>query len=200
MRRLFLTALCSLLALSPSLKAQTPGEVGSLAILLGNEKVRESLGITPAQASELDTIRSNYRAAARKIAASELPTAKSRDNAQAALDRVTQSSNKRALGVLSSSQSEKLIKIENKFLGATHLYSASVQKRIGLSATQSQQIEEVRSKSEQTVATTNRLFEEGKISFHERLETLREDRLGRGKELLSLLTPVQKDSFAAITR
>lgn len=200
MRRLLLTAFCSLVALSPTLRAQTPGEVGSLAILLGNEKVREALEITTSQASELDAIRSNYRSAARKIADGELPNAKSRDNAQAALDRLTLSSNKRVLGVLNSSQSGKLVKIENKFLGATHLYSASVQKHLGLSATQSQQIAEIRSESEQTVAATNRLFEEGKISFHERLRTLREDRLSQGKELLSLLTPAQRDSFAAITR
>lgn len=199
MRQLLLITLCSLLALSPSIKAQTPGEIGSLAILLGNEKVRETLGLNAAQASELDTIRSNYRAAARKIAASELTTAKSRESAQAALDRLTSSSNKRALGVLSPAQSAQLVKIENKFLGATHLYSTSVQKQIGLSASQSRQIAEIRSKSDQTVAATNRLFEEGKISFHERLEALRADRVSRGKELLSLLTPVQKDSFAAIS-
>lgn len=200
MHRFLLLTACTLLALSPSLKAQTPGEIGSLAILLGNENVRESLGVTKAQAAELDAIRSNYRTSAQKIAGKELATPASRENAQAALDRLTMASNKSAQDVLSPSQSAKLVKIENKFLGATHLYSGSVQKRVGLSDAQSQQIAEIRAQSAKTVSSTNRLFEEGKISFHERLAMLREDRLSRGKELLSLLTPVQRDAFASLSR
>jgi hypothetical protein len=200
MRTFLFSSLAAIVLLPGLASAQTPGELGSLAILLGNQKVRESLSVSPSQAASLDAIRTNYRSAARKIAASEVSSTASRNQAQAALDRLTAASNKKTLNVLTPAQQAQVVKLEHKFLGATLLYASSVQKKLGLSAAQAKQISEIRQGSEAVVAKTNRLFEEGKISFHERLNTLRDDRVGRGKELLSLLTPAQRDAFAAISR
>jgi Spy/CpxP family protein refolding chaperone len=188
----------ALLLLSLPAMAQTPGGIGSLPVLLGNETVRATLAITKSQAASLDAIRSQYRSAARKIAASEVHSPASRDKAQKDLDALTTSSNKQALAVLTSAQQKKLTRVEHKFLGATLLYSESIQRRVGLSPEQSAQIAAIRSEAETAVAKINRQFEEGVIGHHQRLADLREDRISRGEEILALLTPVQRDAFAAL--
>lgn len=188
----------ALLLLSLPAMAQTPGEIGSLPVLLGNEAVRSTLAITKAQASSLDAIRAQYRTSARKIAASEVNSPASRAKAQKDLDALTASSNKQALSVLSPAQQKKLTKVEHKFLGATLLYSESIQRRVGLSPEQSAQIAAIRAEAEKAVAKTNRRFEQGEIGHHQRLSDLREDRIDRGEEILALLTPAQRDAFAQL--
>ncbi len=191
-------ASATLLLLSLPAIAQTPGEIGSLAVLLGNENVRSTLGVTKSQASSLDAIRSQYRSSARNIVAAEVNSPESRTQAQQKLDSLTSASNKRALDVLTPAQQKKLSKVEHKFLGATLLYADSIQRRVGLSSGQSAQIATIRSQAEKTVAKINRLFEEGKIGHHERLSDLREDRIARGQEILSVLTPAQRDAFSQL--
>jgi len=188
----------ALLLVSLPAMAQTPGEIGSLPVLLGNEAVRSTLEITKSQASSLDAIRAQYRSSARKIAASEVNSPASRVKAQKDLDTLTTSTNKQALSVLTPAQQKKLTKVEHKFLGATLLYSESIQRRLGLSPEQSARIAAIRAEAEKTVAITNRRFEQGEIGHHQRLADLREDRIDRGEEILDLLTPAQRDAFAGL--
>ncbi len=196
MRALIASATLILLTL-PAL-AHTPGEFGSLPVLLGNDNVRSTLAITKSQASSLDSIRKQYRSSARKIADAEVDSPASRAKAQKSLEALTSATNKQALAVLTPTQQKKLAKVEHKFLGATLLYSDSIQRRVGLSSEQSAQIATIRGEAEKAVAKTNRLFEEGEIGHHQRLVDLREDRINRGQEILSLLTPTQRDAFAQL--
>ncbi len=191
-------ASASLLILTLPAMAQTPGEIGSLAVLLGNETVRSTLDVSKSQASTLDDIRTQYRSSAQKIVAAEVDSPESRTKAQKSLDAITSALNKKALAVLTPAQQKKLSKVEHKFLGATLLYSDSMQRRVGLSSEQSAQIAAIRAQAEKTVAKTNRLYEAGEISHHQRLVDLREDRIARGQEILSLLTPVQRDAFSQL--
>jgi len=191
-----LIASATLLLLTLSAMAQTPGEIGSLAVLLGNETVRSTLNISKSQASTLDGIRSQYRSSARKVVAAGVSSPAGRAQAQKKLDALTSASNKDALAVLTPAQQKKLSKAEHKFLGASLLYSDSMQRRVGLSSEQSAQIATIRAQAEKTVSKSNRLFEAGTISHHQRLVDLREDRIARGQEILSLLTPVQRDAFS----
>ncbi|MEX1117779.1 MAG: hypothetical protein WEB60_03200 [Terrimicrobiaceae bacterium] len=195
--RAFLAS-ATLFLLTFPVSAQTPGEMGSLAILLGNESVRSTLEISKSQASTLDNIRSQYRSSARSIVAGEVNSPESRAAAQKRLDALTASSNTKALTVLTPAQQKKLSKVEHKFLGATLLYSDSMQRRLGLSPGQSKQIAEIRSQAEVTVAKINRLYEAGEIGHHQRLVDLREDRMARGRQILALLTPEQRDTFSQL--
>ena len=84
--------------------------------------------------------------------------------------------NQRALSVLNPSQRAKLTGIEARFLGATVLFSPSVQARLKLTDAQKREIEAIRQKGITYVGKVNRKFEEGKISQQERLQLLRSRR------------------------
>ena len=199
MKNIFILGAACALALSPLRSAEyIPGELGSLPILLGTEKVRGELGISPAQASGLDALRNSYRVDAREIGGRKLAGQADRAKAESDLAALTASTNKKALAILTPAQRADLLGIEKKFLGATLLYSPAIQKKAGVTPEQSAQIAGLRKEAESDAAKINRQFEDGKISFPQRLGKLRALRLSYGKKILGLLNPVQRDAFSQI--
>jgi len=175
-----------------------PGEIGSLAILLTTEKAREHLALTPAQSARLDAVRASYREDARAIAARKLETPDQRAAAEADLSELTAASNRRALAVLTPAQRGDVVAIEHKFLGGTLLYSEAIQKKTGVTPAQSAQIAAIRKESLAAAAAINRQFEDGKISFAQRMAKLRAQRLSASKKILGLLNPAQRDAFSQL--
>lgn len=196
----YLAALLGIAFVAPTLWATTApvDHLGSLPILLGVERVRAELRLDSLQRALLDSLRGEYRSAARKLTNPLPQTAPDRAVAHAKLLRLNEQFNRRALSILNPTQRAKLSAIEAKFLGATLLYSPAVQAKLKLTDQQKQRIEAIRQKGLVYVGKVNRKFEEGKIGQQARLQLLRSRRTAQGAEMLRLLTPEQRDAVLAL--
>ena len=150
------------------------------------------------QRALLDSIRGEYRSSARKLTNPMPSTPQERAAAQQKLLQLNEQFNKRALSVLNPTQRAKLSSMEARFLGATMLYSPSVQAKLKLTGEQKSQIESIRQKGISYVGKINRKFEEGKIGQQQRLQLLRTRRMTQGEEMLRVLTPEQRSAVLAM--
>jgi hypothetical protein len=171
---------------------------GALPLLLGVEKVRSELRLDSLQRALLDSLRDEYKSAARKLTHPMPQSPLERAAAQGKLHQLNRQFNRRALSILNPAQRDKLSTIEAKFLGSTLLYSPSVQAKLKLTEEQKQRIESIRQKGVAYVGKVNRKFEEGKISQQQRLQLLRNRRMAQGAEILRLLTPEQRSAMLAL--
>jgi len=196
---ILLTALA--LWLVPQAKAVTAAveHPGSVPILLGVEKVRDELKLNSLQRAVLDSLRSEYKNAARQIVATNPAAPAERLEAEKKLLALNDRYNERALSTLNSSQRTKFLKIERQVLGALVLYTPSVQKELALTPKQLQAVEKIRLSGLAAVGKINRKFEAGKIGYQERLDLLRARKLASSEALLKVLTPVQNAEFAKLT-
>ena len=192
-----LLALCTV---ASSVHASTAGvdHPGSLPILLSIDRVRAGLKLDSLQRALLDSLRGEYRFAARKLTNPMPVTAQERAAAEKRLLQLNERFNKRALSVLNDDQRAKLSEIEGRFLGATIVYAPSVQAKLGLTEQQKQQVEGIRRQGVAYVGKINRKFEEGKISQQQRLQLLRSRRTSQGAEILQVLTPKQRNAVLAL--
>ena len=195
-----LAALLAVCVFAPSVFATTAAvdHPGSLPLLLGVEKVRAELGLDSLQRALLDSIRGEYRSSARKLTNPMPSTPQERAAAQQKLLQLNEQFNKRALSVLNPTQRAKLSSMEARFLGATMLYSPSVQAKLKLTGEQKSQIDSIRQKGISYVGKINRKFEEGKIGQQQRLQLLRTRRMTQGEEMLRVLTPAQRSAVLAM--
>ena len=199
MLRLALSLLACLAAVSPVSAVIAPSDhPGAAPILLGLDKVRVELKIDSLQRAVLDSIRSEYKSAVRKLVDPMPATPEQRVAAEKEMVAINARYNQRALSVLNDSQKKRFLQIEHQVLGASMLYSPKVQSKIGLTVEQKKQVMGALDQEKAFVAKINRQFEEGKIGFHDRLALLRSRRLSQGTTLLKLLTPEQRDAFFAL--
>ncbi len=198
-RTLSLVAALGIFAVaSASAMTASTNHIGSVPVLLGVEKVRKELHINSLQKAVLDSLRDEYKAAARKLADPMPTTKEQREAAEVKLLALNARYNNRALSVLNDTQRERFLEIEHQVLGATHLYSTKVQKQVGLTPDQVKKVEKLRQKGLVTVGKINRRFEGGKIDYQQRLAALRTARLTNDAALLKLLTPAQRTAFDAL--
>lgn len=196
MLRPLLSFLACVVAIGSVNAAIAPADhIGSVPILLGLDKVRAELKVDSLQRAVLDSIRSEYKAAARKLTNQMPSTPEARVGAEKELVALNERYNRRALSVLNDAQRKRFVQIEHQVLGASMLYSPKVQSRVGLTPEQKSQVGGIHTKEKAYVAKINRQFEEGKIGYQQRLELLRSRRLAQGVELMKFLTPEQRDAF-----
>ncbi len=172
---------------------------GSLPVLLGVEKVREELKLNSLQRAVLDSLRAEYKNAARQIVATNPTTPEQRLEAEKKLLALNERYNARALSTLNSTQRAKFLQIERKVLGALIIYTPSVQKELALTPKQLQAVEKIRLSGVKAVGKINHQFEAGKIGYQQRLDLLRARKLAASEALLKVLTPTQKAAFAKLT-
>ena len=159
----YLAALLGVCLFAPTLWATTASvdHPGSLPILLGVDRVRAELKLDSLQRALLDSLRGEYKSAARQLTNPLPQTARERAVAHAKLLRLNEQFNRRAVSILSPVQRVKLSVIEAKFLGPTVLYSPAVQAKLKLTDEQKQRIEAIRQKGiayvEVTPALSQRL-------------------------------------------
>ena len=171
---------------------------GSLPILLSLDKVRAELRLDSLQRALLDSLRGEYKSAARKLTNPMPVTAQERAAAEKRLLQLNERFNKRALSVLSEDQRARLSEIEGNVLGATMVYTPSVQAKLGLTEQQKRQVEDIRQQGVAYVGKINRKFEEGKIGQQQRLQLLRSRRIAQHAEILQILTPKQRSAVLAL--
>jgi hypothetical protein len=196
----YLAALLGVCLVAPTLWATTApvDHPGSLPILLGVEKVRTELKVDSLQRALLDSLRSEYKSAARNLTRPLPQTAQERAVAHAKFLRLNEQFNRRALSILNHGQRAKLSALEARFLGATLLYSPAVQAKLKLTDEQKQRIEAIRQRGIVYVGKVNRKFQDGKISQPQRLQLLRGRRMAQGAEMLRILTPEQRTAVLAL--
>lgn len=197
-----LTILAALaLTLVPQAKAVTAAveHPGSVPVLLGVEKVRDELKLNSLQRAVLDSLRAEYKNAARQIVATNPSTPEQRLDAEKKLLALNARYNERALSTLNTAQRAKFMKIERQVLGALILYTPSVQKELALTPKQIQEVEKIRLAGLKAVGKINGKFEAGKIGYQERLDLLRARKLASSEALLKVLTPAQKAEFGKLT-
>lgn len=180
---------------APTLPAQTPG---SLAILLGLDRVRQELGLTSLQRAVLNDIRSDYRDAARTIVAKAAADPAQKASAQRQLEALTARSNRRALAALNPGQVAALKKIERKFLGAYALLDPEIQQQIALTPKQKQKLAAVWAHYQRKISAVNRAYEQGKISHNARIRELSDLRYDQSDDMLERLTKGQYAQFEAL--
>ncbi len=199
MGRVFLSLLACVVAAGSLSAAIVPSDhPGAVPILLGLDKVRVALKVDSLQRAVLDSIRSEYKSAARKLTNPMPATPAERVAAEKNLVALNERYNQRALSVLNDTQKKRFVQIEHQVAGASMLYAPKVQAKVGLTAEQKKQVMGVHAAEKAYVAKINGQFEAGKISYHERLELLRSRRLSQGASLLKLLTPEQREAFLAL--
>jgi Spy/CpxP family protein refolding chaperone len=165
---------------------------GSEAVLLGTDTVRKDLNLTTLQRTVLNDIRTEYREDARAIVAKVNTGKLSKKEAQAQLESLTASSNRRALHTLSADQRARLTQIEHQILGAFMLLSGDVQKELALTPKQKEKLAYVWWRTQKTASAINKKFEDGKISYYERIIELRDNRIDRSDDMLERLTKEQR--------
>jgi hypothetical protein len=196
-RRLLAVALLLVCAAGSSGLATTAAveHPGSLPILLGVDKVRAQLKLDSLQRALLDSLRAEYKAAARKLTNPMPASAQERAAAGKKLLQLNERFNQRALSMLSVDQRAKLVGIERRLLGATMVYTPSVQARLGLTEQQRQKVESIRQEGLAYVGKINRKFEAGKIGQQQRVLLLKNRRARQNAEILRTLTPEQRGTI-----
>lgn len=199
MKKSFLPLLLSVVLAWPAL-ATTPAvdHPGALPILLGLDKVRAELKLDSLQRAVLDSLRDEYKSETRKLTNPMPTTPEGRAAAEKSFVQLNERFNKRAVSALNSSQRKRLAEIEHQVLGATALYVPSVQKKVGLTEKQKQQVEAIRQSGLEYVGKINHQFEDGRIGYQDRVGLLRARRLSQGTSLLKLLTPEQRDLLVSL--
>ncbi len=173
----------------PPLPTEKPG---SQAVLLGVDSVRKELQLTSLQRAILRDLRAEYREEARAIVAKTGPSLASKKAAQSKLDALTASTNKRVLRALNDEQRARLGQIEYQILGAFLLLDGKVQRELALTPKQQKKLAYVWWRLQKSASEINKRFEQGKISYYERIIELRDNRLDRSDDMLERLTKEQR--------
>lgn len=199
MRRLLAAAGIALLALTPlHASVEAIDHPGALPLLAGIEAVRTDLKLNSLQRAVLDSLRDEYKASARKLFTPPPETPEARAEVTKKLHALNAQYNARVLSTLNPVQQKRIVQIEQQILGATVLVSPTLQGKLGLNDKQKQKIESLRSKGLVYVSKVNRQFEDGKIGYFEKLKLLRTKRFAVGESMLKVLTPEQKQMYAAL--
>jgi hypothetical protein len=171
---------------------------GSLPILLGVDKVRAELKLDSLQRALLDSLRAEYKSAARKLTNPMPVSVQERAAGEKKLRQLNQRFNQRALSMLSDDQRAKLVGIERRLLGPTMVYTPSVQAKLGLTEQQKQKVESIRQQGLAYVGKINRKFEAGKIGQQQRVQLLKNRRTKQSSEILKVLTPEQRNAVEVL--
>ncbi|HET9523835.1 MAG TPA: hypothetical protein VFO90_06355 [Terrimicrobiaceae bacterium] len=199
MLRFLVVTLLSCAAALPVLATTAAVEhPGSLPILLGVDKVRAQLKLDSLQRALLDSLRAEYKSAARKLTNPMPVSAQEREVAGKKLLQLNERFNQRALSILSEAQRAKLVGIERRLLGATMVYAPSVQTKLGLTEEQKQKVESIRREGLAFVGKINRKFEAGKIGQQQRVLLLKSRRTRQSAEILQVLTPKQRETVQVL--
>jgi multidrug efflux pump subunit AcrB len=163
------------------------------------DEIREDLGLSSKQKSQLNTLRKDLRAKSKALTKkAKAPTSSAGLTTDQRLFGLLDRNNAAALGVLTSAQLKRFHEIQNQILGYTMLVSPKVQKELGLDSNQVAAIEKTRTRGLEFVAQTNRSYEEGLIDHAKRVELLRNYRVEQAEVMKKVLTKNQAKTFKSL--
>jgi hypothetical protein len=187
------------LAASAPLQATTRATdyPGSVTLLMDMPSVRSDLGLSSTQTAQIQSLRRELKSRSQSLLKS--PAAPNTGlTPDQRLFALIDGNNARALALLTPTQFARFSEIQNQILSYSMLVSPQIQKQLRLTYRQRASVEALRVRGLEFVAEINRSYGSGAVSHKNRVDILRDYRMRQAEEMKALLTPAQRNAFAAL--
>jgi hypothetical protein len=187
------------LAASAPLQATTRATdyPGSVTLLMEMPGVRSDLGLSSTQTAQIQSLRRELKSRSQSLLKS--PAAPNTGlTPDQRLFALIDGNNARALALLTPTQFVRFSEIQNQILSYSMLVSPQIQKQLRLTYRQRASVESLRIRGLEFVAEINRSYGSGAVSHKNRVDILRDYRMRQAEEIKALLTPAQRNAFAAL--
>jgi hypothetical protein len=187
------------LAASAPLQATTRATdyPGSVTLLMEMPGVRSDLGLSSTQTAQIHSLRRELKSRSESLLKS--PAAPNTGlTPDQRLFALIDGNNARALALLTPTQFVRFSEIQNQILSYSMLVSPQIQKQLRLTYRQRVSVEALRIRGLEFVAEINRSYGSGAVSHKNRVDILRDYRMRQAEEMKALLTPAQRNAFAAL--
>ena len=187
------------LAASAPLQATTRATdyPGSVTLLMEMPGVRSDLGLSSTQTAQIHSLRRELKSRSQSLLKS--PAAPNTGlTPDQRLFALIDGNNARALALLTPTQFVRFSEIQNQILSYSMLVSPQIQKQLRLTYRQRASVESLRIRGLEFVAEINRSYGSGAVSHKNRVDILRDYRMRQAEEMKALLTPAQRNAFAAL--
>ena len=170
---------------------------GSVTLLMEIPGVQSDLGLSPAQITQINSLRRELKSRSQSLLKSPAGpnTGLTPDQRLFAL---IDGNNARALALLTPAQFARFTEIQNQILSYSMLVSPQIQKQLRLTYRQRASVEALRVRGLEFVSEINRSYGSGAVSQKNRVDILRDYRMRQAGEMKALLTPAQRNAFAAL--
>ena len=170
---------------------------GSVTLLMEMPGVRSDLGLSSTQTAQIHSLRRELKSRSQSLLKSPASpnTGLTPDKRIFAL---IDGNNARALALLTPTQFARFSEIQNQILSYSMLVSPQIQKQLRLTYRQRASVEALRIRGLEFVAEINRSYGSGAVSHKNRVDILRDYRMRQAEEMKALLTPAQRNAFAAL--
>jgi hypothetical protein len=187
------------LAASAPLQATTRATdyQGSVTLLMEMPGVRSDLGLSRDQIAQVHGLRQELKSRSQSLLKNPATPSSGLTQDQR-LFALIDGNNARALAILTPAQFARFTEIQNQILSYSMLVSPQIQKQLRLSYRQKASIEALRVRGLEFVSEINRSYGSGAVSHKNRVDILRDYRVRQAEEMKALLTPAQRNAFAAL--
>jgi len=170
---------------------------GSVTLLMEMPSVQSDLGLSSTQTAQIHSLRRELKSRSQSLLKSPAGpnTGLTPDQRLFAL---IDGNNARALALLTPTQFVRFSEIQNQILSYSMLVSPQIQKQVHLTYRQRASVEALRVRGLEFVAEINRSYGSGAVSQKNRVDILRDYRMRQAGEMKALLTPAQRNAFAAL--
>ena len=170
---------------------------GSVTLLMEMPGVQSDLGLSSTQTAQIHSLRRELKSRSQSFLKSPAGpnTGLTPDQRLFAL---IDGNNARALALLTPAQFARFTEIQNQILSYSMLVSPQVQKQLRLTYRQRASVEALRIRGLEFVGEINRSYGSGAVSQKNRVDILRDYRMRQAGEMKALLTPAQRNAFAAL--
>ena len=170
---------------------------GSVTLLMEMPGVRSDLGLSSTQTAQIHSLRRELKSRSQALLKS--PSVGSTGlTPDQQLFALIDDNNARALALLTPRQFARFSEIQNQILSYSMLVSPQVQKQLRLTYRQRASVEALRIRGLEFVGEINRSYGSGAVSQKNRVDILRDYRMRQAGEMKALLTPAQRNAFAAL--
>ena len=170
---------------------------GSVTLLMEMPGVQSDLGLSSTQTAQIHSLRRELKSRSQSLLKS--PAAPNTGlTPDQRLFALIDGNNARALALLTPAQFARFTEIQNQILSYSMLVSPQIQKQLRLTYRQRASVEALRVRGLEFVGEINRSYGSGAVSQKNRVDILRDYRMRQAGEMKALLTPAQRNAFAAL--
>ena len=170
---------------------------GSVTLLMEMPGVQSDLGLSSTQTAQIHSLRRELKSRSQSLLKSPAVPNTGLTSDQR-LFALIDGNNARALALLTPAQFARFTEIQNQILSYSMLVSPQIQKQLRLTYRQRASVEALRIRGLEFVGEINRSYGSGAVSQKNRVDILRDYRMRQAGEMKALLTPAQRNAFAAL--
>jgi hypothetical protein len=159
--------------------------------------VRSDLALSRDQIAQVHGLRQELKSRSQSLLKSQAAPSNGLTQDQR-LFALIDGNNARALALLTPAQFTRFSEIQNQILSYSMLVSPQIQKQLRLTYRQRASVEALRVRGLEFVSEINRSYGSGAVSHKNRVDILRHYRMRQAEEMKALLTPAQRNAFAAL--